>query len=160
MKNDSFCKCQETDNRKDDINLHVLKKVLIQSDIPAQYYSLNGFCEEAICIELSGEYWSVYHGERGNKYEIERYANLNDACIEMLKRLSPDSKTENLIIKQYNDYCNKLTISDVYFTEIEKAKNYLHAQKFFAASNTNKDNISDADIIKIANEIYKSKIER
>lgn len=80
--------------------IRLLNEILEKHNIPKEYYSLTQYCDEAICLEKK-IYWYVYHGERGNKYEIETFNNLNDACIEMIKRLSPDEKSASIMIGEY-----------------------------------------------------------
>lgn len=133
-----------------DVRIDCLKKVLCESNIPPHYYNVNGFCDETICLELSGKYWIVYHGERGNKYEITEHTNLNEACIDMLKRLSPDCETSEKLIDKFHN-----SVQNFHFTVLTDAENYLRSRKLLAALKTSDKNVSDSDIINMANQIYK-----
>ena len=73
--------------------LSLLRTVLDSFDIPKVYYSLNGYREDAVCIEYDADKhsWIIYNGERGEKYNIEYFSDIEEVCKEMICRLS---KTE------------------------------------------------------------------
>lgn len=69
------------------ITVEALQEKLINAKIPKEYYNLNGYKEEALCMERSDNIWLVYEGERGNKFNVEEFNNEADACIAFLKRI-------------------------------------------------------------------------
>lgn len=68
--------------------LKELKSTFDYTGVPSVYYSLEGYSEDAICIEHNDDNWIVYNGERGNRYNIKKYRNIQDACYNLILRLS------------------------------------------------------------------------
>lgn len=77
--------------------LEKLKSTFEHLGIPSVYYSLNGYSEDAICIEYNNNSWIVYNGERGNKYNINKYKNIQDACDNLILRLSESEEERKQI---------------------------------------------------------------
>lgn len=51
-------------------------------------YNIGGYQESAICLQLDTEGWSVYNGERGNRYDEVKCENILDACLEFIRRFT------------------------------------------------------------------------
>ena len=78
--------------------LEVLNELLSES-VPNRYYSLNGYGEEAICLEQTDDAWTVYNGERGQKFDEKTFDNVVEAAIEIIyrfRRYSPELKQDFL----------------------------------------------------------------
>lgn len=78
--------------------LKSLEDVFDYIEIPSDYYSLNGYNEDAICIERSDGVWIVYNGEKGNKYNLKEYRATLEACFDMILRIS-ESEEEQIQIQ-------------------------------------------------------------
>ena len=87
--------------------LRVLKRTLDDVGIPSVYYSLNGYSEEAICIECNNGSWVVYNGERGNKYNINKYKNIQDACANLILRLTESVEEQEQIQSIFEKRINR-----------------------------------------------------
>lgn len=83
---------------RDENYLKRLEDVFDHIEIPSDYYSLNGYSEDAICIERSDGMWIVYNGEKGNKYNLKKYRATLEACIDMILRIS-ESEEEQIRIQ-------------------------------------------------------------
>lgn len=70
---------------KNNITIKSLMNFLEKLNIPHYEYSV-GYAEDAICIEKEEDNWIVYDGERGNKFQLKRFNNEQEACIEFLTR--------------------------------------------------------------------------
>ncbi len=104
-----------------------LKEVLDSIGIPSVYYSFNGYSEDAVCIEYNNNCWMVYNGERGNKYNINKYDNIQDASFNMILRLSESDKEREHIqnifenrLKRYK-YPIQRTLNDTGSLEVRIA---------------------------------------
>jgi hypothetical protein len=65
-----------------------LGEKLAKRGIPRKWYSLNGYSEEAFCIEkLKEGDWGFYYGERGLKEPITHLQSEEDACAELWTRM-------------------------------------------------------------------------
>lgn len=76
----------------------ILRNVLEEEGIPSSYYSLEGYSEEAVCLEMTSKSCNVYYGERNNRYNEEVFKTLTDACNGIIERLS-DSNVEAIKLK-------------------------------------------------------------
>ncbi len=63
---------------------------ILNEEFPSIYYSLNGYSEEAVCIEKQEDAWEVYIGFRNQKKENQIYYDLESACVRVIDLLSPD----------------------------------------------------------------------
>lgn len=115
-------------NLEDKDYLIILKSTFKTEGIPSVYYSIDGYSEDAICIERDDNYWIVYNGERGNKYNIKNYDNVIFACYNMIYRLS-ESRAEKLRIQNIFEHkiyeiCDtpevKITILTINIKELTK----------------------------------------
>lgn len=98
------------ESRNDIISISSLGKVLIKQGIPFEYYSFNGYQEEAVCMEFWDSSWFIFYGEHGRRYEISKFSNIDSACREIIKRLSLDEENEKIMVKEFlntKDWINK-----------------------------------------------------
>ena len=64
-----------------------LEKTLSE-EFPKSNYSVDGYQEEAICLQRQGASgWIVYAGIRNNKEECETYDNVVEACLGMIRKI-------------------------------------------------------------------------
>ena len=80
---------------REEICLNALARTLEANNLKA-YYSLDGYAEEAYCLERSPEGWEVYSGERNNHYGSKTYTNILDASMELIRLLSFYSDKDSL----------------------------------------------------------------
>ncbi len=66
----------------------ILRKVLIANDISEESFSMDGYKEDAICIDKLSEGYLVYHAVEGKKYDRESCARLLNACYAVIPRVS------------------------------------------------------------------------
>lgn len=81
--------------------LETLKKVLEKYGLPASYYSFNGYSEEAVCLEKMDWFWICFNAERGNKFNVVRVSNLEDACVHLIQRVVDSFADECYLIKEF-----------------------------------------------------------
>ena len=85
---------------------------ILGNQFSSSWFSTNGPKESAVCIEKQNdENWIVYNYERGQKFQINHYSNVLDACIELIKRVSVNNSSESLIekfIKKCSDKNSKI----------------------------------------------------
>lgn len=63
-------------------------KVLDANGIPAEYYHVGGYSEEAVCMEKTDAGWIVYVGERGNRYQLTTHETVDWACICLMDQVA------------------------------------------------------------------------
>jgi len=63
----------------------ILRKVLIDNDITEDKFSMDGYKEDATCIEKTSEGYIVYYAIEGKKCLTTKCARLLDACYELIK---------------------------------------------------------------------------
>jgi len=85
MPNEFTCKEQEI--------IDILVSVLNGQGIPPEYYSLNGYKEESVCLSKHGFTWEVYIAERGLQSNKKVHTKLEDAVNDMIRILA-ESKTD------------------------------------------------------------------
>lgn len=59
-----------------------------ETGISDTFYSLDGYKEGASCITKQDGKWLVFDAERAEKYEVNEYTEIKDACLEVIKRFS------------------------------------------------------------------------
>lgn len=65
-----------------------LRKMLINSNIPKDTYSLDGgLPNEAYCLSQNRDKWEVYYSERGRKSGTKLFTTENEACNYFYKSL-------------------------------------------------------------------------
>lgn len=79
----------------------ILEKTLELNDIPHIYYSLEGYSEEAVCLEKTELGYLVYNGEKGNKYAKKEHPNIGDAIVDLISRVSESDAQNKIIQFQY-----------------------------------------------------------
>ena len=93
----------------DDFFLKCLRMALKKNTIPSNYYNFMQDADEAICIDKYMDEWSVYDGERGNRYNLKKYSNVFEACMELIMRITEDSGEEKDIVKSFFNNISKET---------------------------------------------------
>lgn len=81
----------------------ILKHVLDEEGIPRQYYSLEGYAEEAICMEKSDDNYIVYVGERGNKDDISNHLNISKALLKFISEVTESYAQEEKVTEAFID---------------------------------------------------------
>ena len=73
----------------------------IQETLSHEYssasYSLDGYKEDAVCLQESDGKWIVYVGYRNQKDDLKEFPNIIEACLEMIKMLTGGDTTANTI---------------------------------------------------------------
>ncbi len=92
MPNNFTCKEQEI--------INILVRVLEEQGIPPEYYSLNGYKEESVCLSKNGSIWEVYIAERGLQSDKKDYTKLEDAVNDMIQRLAESKSDYGEMIKK------------------------------------------------------------
>ena len=67
-------------------NIEKLKEAL--KDIPSHHYSLEGYSENAVCLEKTDSSFEVYFAEKNQKWDIKEFDSEKDACTDMYSRLA------------------------------------------------------------------------
>ena len=75
------------------MNKNDLRKMLTDSNIPKDTYSLDGgLLNEAYCLNQNGDRWEVYYSERAQKTGLKIFETESEACeyfynslVQMLK---------------------------------------------------------------------------
>ena len=108
---------------KDIMYMDNLIITLVEMEIPPNYYSINEYSEEAICIEMDDlARWNVYEGERGNKYNERKYFECKEACIDLLSRLSESEAERREIITKFRRKCiRRYLILEVLIVNLTRA---------------------------------------
>jgi hypothetical protein len=71
------------------VNLTELHRVLTTIGIDPRVLAIGGHADYSWCVEQAGDKaWEVYWYERGNKNGLVRLATEEDACFQLLGRLS------------------------------------------------------------------------
>lgn len=84
-----------------DLKKQLLVNALNKGHINAASYSLDGYREEAVCIEKEKNKWLVYDGERGQKHNLEQYKDFEVAGYRLINRISDSDKIEAVIMVDY-----------------------------------------------------------
>jgi len=68
----------------------LLKKILDERGIPKNYYNLDmkGEVDQKVCLVYEAPDWLVYYSEKGKKFDITKFKSEDDACYDVLKRLT------------------------------------------------------------------------
>ena len=77
--------------REEIIYLYSLVKVSKMGLLPMNY-SFENYQEWSICINKDRNMWQVYLCERGNKYDLETFEDIKDACIRVIWNCSYDKE--------------------------------------------------------------------
>jgi len=82
--------------------LEALGKVLL-SRYPEKEYKIGGYQEWSVCLEEDGSGWTVYSGERGNRYNEVKCDTVLMACLTFIRKMTHNiedvAKMENELLK-------------------------------------------------------------
>ena len=81
----------------------VLKKIFENEGIPRQYYSLEGYAEEAVCMEKSDDSYIVYIGEKGKKHDVNDYLNISEALLNVISDVTESYAQEEKVMEAFID---------------------------------------------------------
>lgn len=72
------------------MNRDSLKAILIKNNVPSYYYNLYGVGEtdQRVCLEFDNGNWIVFYSERGKTFDLKQFSTEDDACQDVLNRLS------------------------------------------------------------------------
>ncbi|MBQ4606206.1 MAG: hypothetical protein IJB15_05845 [Clostridia bacterium] len=73
--------------KNNSITIASLQDKLVSARVPASYYCLGGYREEALCILSENGKWSVFECERGYRYNEHIFETEADACLYFIKRI-------------------------------------------------------------------------
>jgi len=82
--------------------LNALKLALTSQGTPPQLYSLNGYAEDRVCLDQQDHKWIVYIGTRGQKADSSVFDTEDDACLNLIERISDSLLMERKLKKKYN----------------------------------------------------------
>ncbi len=117
MPNEFTCREQEI--------INILASVLEKQGIPPEYYSLNGYKEENVCLSKHDAIWEVYIAERGLQRDKKNYTKLEDAINDMIRRLAESkSDYDEMIRKMEKESPFNATL--VIYTNKKWSKNELY----------------------------------
>lgn len=94
-------------NKETEDKLQILRTFLKEQDIPERRYSIGEYCDESICIEVDGDAWVVYAGDRGNRYEEKMFPEFSDAACHLLTRVAYSHSEEESLVIAFKDYLEK-----------------------------------------------------
>ncbi len=60
---------------------------VLKERYPAYQYSLNGYKEEAVCLQYDNG-WVIFNGERGNHYDEVKCDTILKACLEFIRKMT------------------------------------------------------------------------
>lgn len=82
--------------------LEALEKVL-SSRYSTKEYKIGGYQEWSVCLEEDGSGWTVYSGERGNRYNEVKCDTVLMACLTFIRKMTHNiedvAKMENELLK-------------------------------------------------------------
>ena len=67
--------------------LEALEKVMSKR-FPSKMYHVGGYQEAAVCIQSDATGWTVYNGERGNRYGEVKCDTILKACLEFIRKMT------------------------------------------------------------------------
>ena len=74
-----------------------LKDTLDRFHIPDYYYSILSEKDEASCITYDNSEWSVYYSERGQKSNLRKAGDINDACIMLIQDIAEQDEYRQMV---------------------------------------------------------------
>ena len=78
---------------------------VLSENVNPNYYSLNGYKEEAVCIEKGKDYWQVFSAERNNRFDVASFDTVVEACLCLIHRVCP-KREEGLLLK--NEFLDRI----------------------------------------------------
>lgn len=79
----------------------VLKAVLDDKGIPRKYYSLEGYVEDAVCMEKNNKNYIVYIGKKGNKYNVSKHSNISKTLLKLISEVAQSYAQEEKIVEAF-----------------------------------------------------------
>lgn len=70
---------------------------VLRDYVPSTCYSIGSAKESAACIEKENSGWVVYDYERGNRFDINSYDNIVEACLDLIRRVGGKAQSAKLI---------------------------------------------------------------
>ncbi|KLU65353.1 hypothetical protein DEAC_c29050 [Desulfosporosinus acididurans] len=72
------------------MNRKELRNLLKIKGVPEYYYNLDevGETDQKVCLGIDNQGWIVYYSERGNKFDLLTFSTEDEACKDILKRLT------------------------------------------------------------------------
>ena len=64
-----------------------VRDVVQTARIDPTLYSFEAETHESLCLLASGQEWSVFISERGQRMEEQRFSSEDEACVYFLKRI-------------------------------------------------------------------------
>lgn len=86
--------------REEIIYLYSLVEVSKMGLLPMNYYFGN-YQEWSICINKDNNIWQVYLCERGNKYNLETFDDVKEACIRVIWNCSYNKEDIETVIQSF-----------------------------------------------------------
>ena len=62
--------------------------MVISKRYSRKMYNIGGYQEAAICLQSEAGGWSVYNGERGNRYDEVKCDTILKACLEFIRKFT------------------------------------------------------------------------
>ena len=78
--------------KKEEILCKKALKDILTTEFSKTVFSLDGFDEDAVCLDKTNDYWEVYIGHRGQKDKRMVYDNIKDACLQVIRLLTPSNE--------------------------------------------------------------------
>lgn len=94
----------------DQKTIQTMEYVLKTYGIPAHYYSIGKYADESVCIERTRKGWTVFTGERGNRYDLTTHTNVFAACKQVLSRTAESDEQYEKMSADFVQLCRERTI--------------------------------------------------
>ena len=82
----------ENITREEIIYLYSLVEISKMGLISSNYTLCDDYREWSVCLNKYNNIWQVYLCEKGNKYDIETFKDIKDACIKVIWQCSYDKE--------------------------------------------------------------------
>lgn len=79
----------------------LLKQVFDEEGISGQYYSLEGYAEEVVCMEKNNNSYIVYIGEKGNKGDVSNHPNISKALLKLISEVTESYAQEEKVVEAF-----------------------------------------------------------
>lgn len=83
---------------------------VLRENVNSHYYSLDGYKEEAVCIEKGENEWQVFSAERNNHFDEMRFDTLVEACLYLIHLVCP-KREQGILLK--NEFLNKIVTTRI-----------------------------------------------
>ena len=81
---------------------------VLKERYPVTAYCLNGYQEEAVCLQYENNCWIVFHGERGNRYDEIQCDTILKACIEFIRKMTHRVEEISIMEMEFLNYLVKV----------------------------------------------------